>query len=107
MGLGMGSQDGHFFGNGKMVSLWVLPIKQPHRLGVLAHIRFHRHPIPQEGIDLFIAVIQMLAGITRSLIQKMQRSRDQNVVIPLLVCEKGLEPLRFNIAVPFPVRPIA
>src|SRR3989442_220207 len=78
-----GGLNGDFLGDGEVIVLRVLPINEPDIYCVLAHPGLHLHGVAQQLIHGPVAVIEALAGVARRLVEQMQRSRDQRLVVTL------------------------
>src|SRR5450755_3550967 len=107
MGFVAGGCDSNLLGNGEMIVVWVLPINEPDVYGVLAGAWLHLNGITQHFIHCPIAVVNTLAGIASCLLKEVKCAGDQPLVIALLLSEKLLQILLFNVPVPLAVRPIA
>ena len=69
VGIGIGGQHRDFLSDGEVVLLRVLPVDQPNGLGILPDASLHLYAIAQQFIDSLVAVVQLLARVTRRLVE--------------------------------------
>ena len=84
VGLSISALDGDFLGNREVVALRMLPVDQPHRLGVLTHLGLDLHSIAQQFVHRLVTVIQPLAGIVGDPVKLEDGAADQIVFNALL-----------------------
>src|SRR5476649_1518711 len=97
-GLGVRTLDGHFFSNGEMVFLWVLPVDQPHRHLVFTHRRQYLDAVAQQLVHLVIAVVDALAGVAGNPVQLVQCAGDEGAAYTLFF-QPGSEQFGGDVAV--------
>jgi hypothetical protein len=80
----------HFFSDGKVVVLWILPVDQPDGDGLLAHPGTDLHSVSEHSVNIAVGIVERLGAANRfGLAQLVQHPADDLAAVPL-----SLQPIR-------------
>jgi hypothetical protein len=84
----------------------MLPINQPHGLLILTGFEPKGDAVAQEAVNIFVPIVQRLAGVGGGLLQFVEHLADQGIAVAAFLQPRP-EQLRFDIAVALAFFPVA
>jgi len=104
------AQNGHLFGNCKVIIPGVLPVHQPDGFVMFANLRPHLHAVAQQAIHIPVGIVEAAAAVHFArFAELLQHLFDHRLAVPLAL-QPGAQQVGLNVAVvgaTFPVAQVA